>query len=435
MKKFICLSLALLSCISFANGQLQQEKTKTWLDKNKNHVASPMQSHLSSKYDLPVCVKKEHRFNPRTEIWNWDTIFTYDDKLGLIQRLTQTFDIQGNGLTQLTEQWQANAWVNSERGTFFYDTNGNMLTGLYEEWQTNSWVNSWKYTYTYDANGNMLNYLFALWQNNAWVNSSKYTYTYNANGNILTSLSEMWQANAWVNYSRNTYSYDANWNTLNFLVEKWQNNAWVNYFKYNYTYDANWNVLTLLTEEWQNNAWVNWARYTYTYDLTGNMLTSLFQLWQSNSWVNGIRETYTYDANGNSVTGKNEDWQSGNWNPGMGTLQLYSQKHSIFYFSLIYRYEASYSSFITGIANIGPNKSCLSVFPNPATEKITIERSEPITNMISSIIIYGMDGREMIRQQGQGSRSEINVSSLPNGSYFIRLISKERIEFGKFVKK
>ena len=77
----------------------------------------------------------------------------------------------------------------------------------------------------------------------------------------------------------------------------------------------------------------------------------------------------------------------------------------------------------------------LKIYPNPATEKITIQSSEAGSNMNGTVFIYGMAGPELIKQQVNGSKTEIMVNSLPAGIYFIRLVNNKKIEFGKFVKE
>jgi len=77
----------------------------------------------------------------------------------------------------------------------------------------------------------------------------------------------------------------------------------------------------------------------------------------------------------------------------------------------------------------------LKIYPNPATEYITIEPSEPGSNMNGTVSIYGMTGREVIRQQIQGSKTDINVSSLQKSVYVIRLMNNEKTAFGKFIKE
>lgn len=77
----------------------------------------------------------------------------------------------------------------------------------------------------------------------------------------------------------------------------------------------------------------------------------------------------------------------------------------------------------------------IQIFPNPTDEKITIELPTCSPNIISTVIIYGMGGREVVRLQVQGTRSEINVSSLPGGIYGFRVSNCEGTWCGRFIKK
>ena len=46
--------------------------------------------------------------------------------------------------------------MNYSRTTYTYDVSGNMLGELGENWDGTQWVNQYRNTYTYDAGGNML---------------------------------------------------------------------------------------------------------------------------------------------------------------------------------------------------------------------------------------------------------------------------------------
>jgi hypothetical protein len=76
----------------------------------------------------------------------------------------------------------------------------------------------------------------------------------------------------------------------------------------------------------------------------------------------------------------------------------------------------------------------LSIYPNPATDQITIEMFEPGSSVNGFLYIYGMTDQVLMQQRVQDSRSEIKVASLPKGIYFVKLINNEKIEFGKFIK-
>jgi hypothetical protein len=77
----------------------------------------------------------------------------------------------------------------------------------------------------------------------------------------------------------------------------------------------------------------------------------------------------------------------------------------------------------------------LRIYPNPSKEKITIEPSKPGSTFNGNFSIYGMTGRELIRQKVQSLKVEININTLPQGIYFIRLMNSEKTEFGKFIKE
>jgi hypothetical protein len=76
----------------------------------------------------------------------------------------------------------------------------------------------------------------------------------------------------------------------------------------------------------------------------------------------------------------------------------------------------------------------LRIYPNPATEKTTIEPSGSGTTINGTISVYGMNGQELIHQKVYGLKVEVDVSSLSTSIYGIKLIRNEKIEYGKFVK-
>jgi hypothetical protein len=120
-------------------------------------------------------------------------------------------------------------------------------------------VVSERLTYTYDANGNNLSLLWERTSNGQLVNYVRLTYTYDANGNMLTNLEEVWSNGQWVNYQRVSYAYDANGNRLTELDEQWSNGQWVNYLRRTYTYDANGNPAPFSCQSWSSfNGSFNW---------------------------------------------------------------------------------------------------------------------------------------------------------------------------------
>ena len=440
MKKILLISLALISYVCFANGPGPQHRTNLFKTKS-----------LKSMMD--------------TVGWKWDTILTYDTAGGSLQRITQTFSNVGQVLTQTTEQWKSGAWVNSTRHSYTYDdVIGVMLTDLSELWQNNAWVNNVRDTYTYISADTTVTDVNEQWQNNAWVsnwintdyydksgykvmrlhqgwqsgayvNTWRDTYTNDSIGNMLTDLNEQWQSNAWVNYSNETYTYDAHNDMLNWVHAIWRSGAWVNSTKYSFTYDAMGNMLTALYQTWHGSSWVNNSNYIYTNDASGNTISVLWQRWRAAAWTDTTRSSYGYDANNNAINGKYEIWQTSGWQAGIGVLDLFCQAVPLDYVDSVYRYVAKYVPISDGIANIQANTLQLSVYPNPAGEKLTVDYPAFKQNKEAVVMVYNMQGQALLQKTLLQEKSEIYVRSLSQGTYILKLSSGVKTGLASFVKK
>jgi len=74
----------------------------------------------------------------------------------------------------------------------------------------------------------------------------------------------------------------------------------------------------------------------------------------------------------------------------------------------------------------------LNIYPNPANSKLTIEIKIPINTTTLSII--NTNGQEMIMQRTTDNKFTINISQLPHGVYFVKLLNVNGIQVSKFVK-
>jgi len=78
------------------------------------------------------------------------------------------------------------------------------------------------------------------------------------------------------------------------------------------------------------------------------------------------------------------------------------------------------------------NKHFLNLYPNPASEKVTI-----ITDVSehSVIFIYNLQGQILLQQQMQQGKTDIDISELAKGVYIVRLYSNARVEAGRIIKE
>jgi hypothetical protein len=86
----------------------------------------------------------------------------------------------------------------------------------------------------------------------------------------------------------------------------------------------------------------------------------------------------------------------------------------------------------TGINGL-TNSMNISVFPNPATDKITVEISG--TTQGGSLTIADIEGQQLITRQITQPKTTIDISNLPGGVYFVRLTSQGMVKVGKIIKQ
>ena len=88
---------------------------------------------------------------------------------------------------------------------------------------------------------------------------------------------------------------------------------------------------------------------------------------------------------------------------------------------------------VSGVSNIINSSLGINVYPNPATEVLNIETS--MVEKEATLIIYNINGQELINQQIIENKVHIDISKLKKGIYFIKLITTNSAEVKKFIKK
>ncbi|MFZ4521768.1 MAG: T9SS type A sorting domain-containing protein, partial [Bacteroidales bacterium] len=86
---------------------------------------------------------------------------------------------------------------------------------------------------------------------------------------------------------------------------------------------------------------------------------------------------------------------------------------------------------ILSVNNIN-NEEKFSIYPNPASTIITIETTEIYTK--SQLSIVNVNGQELITHQIIEPKTQVDISNLPSGVYFVRLTNDRNVTMGKFIK-
>ena len=80
---------------------------------------------------------------------------------------------------------------------------------------------------------------------------------------------------------------------------------------------------------------------------------------------------------------------------------------------------------------IGEQNGVVAVYPNPVSDKLTVEAQEAI----ESVEVYNLVGALVVSRKDQTNKVELSVGDLPAGTYFIRLTTQSGSETRSFVKK
>ena len=89
--------------------------------------------------------------------------------------------------------------------------------------------------------------------------------------------------------------------------------------------------------------------------------------------------------------------------------------------------------FPVGLPDLLSKSNALNIYPNPATDKITIESSPTPTP--SQLSIMNLNGQVLITRQITEPKTHVDISMLPSGIYFVRIMGERTVEVGKFVKQ
>ncbi len=79
-----------------------------------------------------------------------------------------------------------------------------------------------------------------------------------------------------------------------------------------------------------------------------------------------------------------------------------------------------------------PTDNGLTIYPNPTGGTLTVESASPIRE----IAVYDLSGRVMMTVGGNSTtQCTLNVTSLRNGIYLLRVMTDSGVETGRFAKK
>jgi hypothetical protein len=94
-----------------------------------------------------------------------------------------------------------------------------------------------------------------------------------------------------------------------------------------------------------------------------------------------------------------------------------------------------YQTLLPAAAHVKDNlpQNGITIIPNPSNNKITI--SLPAITGNSNLSIFNVNGVIVIEKQLTDNETQIDISALPRGVYFVRVQNEKMVDVGKLVKE
>ena len=366
-----------------------------------NRYANTFSEQLDSVYgDFQKSVfGYDERFNCVNIDYYWfydDWMYDYTEKYAYDER---------DRITMIMDSTEGHA----SKSVFLYE-NGEWISDEYEyELDGDEWIAIGKYTYEYDSDGHMvLSVGYALEED--WVPENKMTWEYE-DGKLLNDIYYYHGENSWNPLTRNDYYYNAEGLCRERLQSHWEGD-WTESWKVEYEYDEAGNRHTETTSTiYELDDWVYTYMTEYFYDANGNCYSSAsYYNDDLRDWELESTMTYNYDFSVQVET------VAGIWMVWDDELPIHNKL-------LNWQLRANDDAYTTTFyysecegLNEKPGSS-LTVYPNPAREKITIDGAE-----VTEVQIYNALGQlvKTVRDT-----NEISVTGLAEGVYLVRIMDVE----------
>ena len=354
--------------------------------------------------------------------------------------------------TMLAEEWTNSNWRGSMRSTNTFDSNGNVINEAIDSlnattllWEksvlishtlnSNSTVNfsitqSWnnimgmwedfqKMIYTYDGSMRVLTQKSQMDLGAGWMDFAMTTNTYNASGQLIKSVDQVMDLSSMQmkDASQTTYTYNADGTENQSVYQDWNSTlgAWKNSMRWTNTYNASKKLILVLTEDFTSDVWVNDMKSILSYNTNGLVNEALYQDWDAtaNAWIDTDKDIFTYNANGSINQQTTMEWKKD---------QSKWENQS----RLTYTYPIA-----TFVDPATADLDQLQIFPNPFSNVITIENT---TLKELNLQIYNANGQLVKSIENEHSFSTINLASLNNGVYFLKVVTPETQKVLKLLK-
>ncbi|MGB5417423.1 T9SS type A sorting domain-containing protein [Algibacter sp.] len=388
----------------------------------------------------------EHVDTGFISFWDTDTN-NWEDYINI----EYDFDDYGNVILEIRSvQTSPNVWVLDSKTEYTYiDDSSNPHRLILEETfsrEDTEWVKTLKYDFTYDnSNTFVILEVESIWDTNEWVeiHQDEYFYSnglldYEINYNYSFSSSQMEQ------YSKSEYSWGSPYIETVYYYDS-EEDDWVKESKYEYEYTTLSGSIIQVTKEtgftWDGSEWKNYYLDDYKYDSEGNRTTASYYEWiedseGSGTWYEYSRDKFVFDYDYSF-----QDDLIGPFNYAESAEDTFFAFNNMVIAFLEYEYinDIWVESYKTIFYYSDYNNQlsvkdklladAVRVYPNPATDFLTIDSKIPILG----VEVYNILGEKIM--DVRSNFNSIPLSNISNGIYIFKIQSENGVLIKRIINK
>lgn len=294
-----------------------------------------------------------------------------------------------------------------------------------------------------------------------WFTEAKIEYTYNDDGKPV-EITETWKDDdqtPWYFHDKTVISYTSSGYTELETYYRWDEDeqAWQVKYKTSYEYDSDGFIDKTYESEWDdyNSGWTNESYTTWTRDESNWISELRYYYWNEEDevWEDKQYTLYTYDDNGNVAREDHffnywEEWEHANlYSFSYDESVLFSElatppseeyvsqgrminkpvkmeyKTSYYDWETVYSTKYYFSTLTpTGIAD--PARHTLRLYPNPATDLITIDNGNSDLSRNGTFEVFNMQGVKVL--SAAYKNNQFSISELEKGMYQIKITDNQK---------
>ena len=334
-------------------------------------------------------------------------VYVYDEGMNLVQIVSL------NPVTSDT----------LSRVIYVYDDKGSMTAEYFQDYTAGMWVDKLRYIMGYDENDMRMSLTIYVRSNGEWVYSSRQVnYRYDERNLLVAYDNELWYETGWRLSFVDNFTYDDQ-GILVFRIRTDMTGA--NAFRIYYYYNAYQQRTQMFVQSYQRTTglWLNSYRDTYFYNSCGTRISNLRERFVNGSWINEQKADLFYKV---TVFTSDNKLKIPVCHKGTTIYVRLNQLNiHLGHGDCIGECQAGDTDDggKPGRVNGRPETPPFSVFPNPASDRLSVRLNGAAGDEIYRLELTDHNGR-VIRVSSLNGNEEITFyrGTLPAGNYYIKLI-------------